>query len=291
MLALPRESACATNQESDRWQPLATVSQRLGERDARTDVPARARKASPPVAGRQNHGFETAGRTEKPHDPVSGAPIRALAAGVATAAGRWSCCFFSAGSGGYSARGPSQQLASWESGARRIRNTTVESKYLEHLREVHDPAAHVKTIEDELKGAIGKALGKQGQKILMYTRLMDQERRKHEEFLERLDGEGGADAECLEKELRECATAHNEYRKECLHARWELIVHRQAVGFIVGNHKYVQDRFPVADELPVTPSNDDDDGDGSSNETQKAKEAPKKFTDQLDWWSRIGRWK
>mmetsp|Transcript_24738 Transcript_24738/g.52711 ORF Transcript_24738/g.52711 Transcript_24738/m.52711 type:complete len:256 (+) Transcript_24738:420-1187(+) len=202
-----------------------------------------------------------------------------------------SCCFFSAGSGGYSARGPSQQLASWESGARRIRNTTVESKYLEHLREVHDPAAHVKTIEDELKGAIGKALGKQGQKILMYTRLMDQERRKHEEFLERLDGEGGADAECLEKELRECATAHNEYRKECLHARWELIVHRQAVGFIVGNHKYVQDRFPVADELPVTPSNDDDDGDGSSNETQKAKEAPKKFTDQLDWWSRIGRWK
>ena len=66
-----------------------------------------------------------------------------------------------------------------ESGAKLVQNTTVENKYLEHIRDVHDPSQHLKTIEDELKGTIGKALGKQGQKILMYARLMDQEQKKY----------------------------------------------------------------------------------------------------------------
>ena len=67
----------------------------------------------------------------------------------------------------YAATGPSTRLKSWESGARLVRNTTVENnKYLEHIREVHDPSQHLKTIEDELKGTIGKALGKQGEKVL-----------------------------------------------------------------------------------------------------------------------------
>lgn len=171
-----------------------------------------------------------------------------------------------------------------------VQNTTVENKYLEHIREVHDPSQHLKTIEDELKGTIGKALGKQGQKVLLYARLMDEQRQKHANLVEQLtESSQEQNSTCqLEEEIEACAVTHNEYRKECLHARWELIVHRQAVGFIVGNHKYVTEKFPIAEALPVQEDYLDE---SSSGDNQKPQEAKKSFTDQLDWWQRIGRWK
>lgn len=190
----------------------------------------------------------------------------------------------------FSAKGPSQQLKSWESGAKLVQNTTVENKYLEHIRDVHDPSQHLKTIEDELKGTIGKALGKQGQKVLMYTKLMNQEREKHEDLLlKRLP----TDADhVLEDELHKCAIAHNNYRKECLQARWELIVHRQAVGFIVGNYKFVQEKFPIGDPLPVAETVGTSSGNDKPGQPGNKKDSnPKQFTDQLDWWESIGRWK
>ncbi len=190
---------------------------------------------------------------------------------------RVSTASLSSGSG-YSAKPPSAQLKSWESGARTVQNPKLENKYLEHIRDVHDPSQHLKTIEDELKGTIGKALGKQAQKIHMYAKLMDQERQKYEDLL--------ANASDDQHAINECAINHNNWRKDCLHARWELIVHRQAVGFTVGNHKYVQDNFPVGDELPVNEK-----GSGDSKKSTKKKKTTKQFTDQLDWWSRIGRWK
>ena len=188
-------------------------------------------------------------------------------------------------------------------------NTTVENKYLEHIREVHDPSQHLKTIEDELMGTIGKALGKQGQKILLHARQMEKERARYQDLLLRrrsqLQSPGNSDNDndntnntnntnndgntSVDLEIRESAIAHNEHRKQCLHARWELTVHRQAVGFIVGNHKYVRETFPVADALPV--HCDDDDDDNNKNGGQQTTQKKKKFTDQLDWWERIGRWK
>jgi hypothetical protein len=83
--------------------------------------------------------------------------------------------------------------------------------------------------------------------------------------------------------LQECAIAYNNYHKEGLHARWELIVQRQAAGFIVGNHKLVQEKFPIGDALPVSVA--------GKNDCNNNKPKPKKFTDQLDWWASIGRWK
>lgn len=186
---------------------------------------------------------------------------------------------FASGGSGYSAKAPSRQLKSWESGAKLVQNTTVENKYLEHIREVHDPSQHLKTIEDELKGTIGKALGKQAQKIQMYAKLMDEERQKYDKLMEQESTDF--------HKLNEHAKTHNQWRKDCLHARWELIVHRQAVGFTVGNHKFVMEKFPVGDELPV----DDALGDSENAKPKKNTSNPKKFTDQLDWWSRIGRWK
>jgi hypothetical protein len=82
-------------------------------------------------------------------------------------------------------KGPTQKLQSWESGACMIKNTKIENQYLEHMRDLYDPSLHLKTIEDELKGTIGKALGKQGEKILMYARIMHTKHEKYEELLEK----------------------------------------------------------------------------------------------------------
>jgi hypothetical protein len=122
---------------------------------------------------------------------------------------------------------PRTPLKSWENGASLVKNTNVENKYLEHIRDMHDPSLHVKTIEDELKGTIGMALGKQGNKILVALKCMAQEYSKYEALLEE-----GCDPSS--RKVVEVAKQYNEYRQQAHNNRWELIVHRQAVGFIVG---------------------------------------------------------
>ena len=42
----------------------------------------------------------------------------------------------------------------------------------------------------------------------------------------------------------------NERRKAAKHAKWELIVHRQAIGFRIKNHDTVNDLFPIPPPLP-----------------------------------------
>ena len=220
--------------------------------------------------------------------------------------------------------GPSQQLKSWESGAKLIKNTSVDNQYLEHIRDVHDPSLHLKSIEDELKGTIGAALGKQGGKVLMYARLMTEERQRYEDLIRDYYQDNNNDVnnnnnnngnnendDNNEEEIRLCVIRHNDYRKDCIHARWELIVHRQAVGFTVGNHKYVMERFPIGVALPLElvlvvdereGSKDDDDdtnknrdnnhSDSSSSEKISCLEANKEnLVGQLEWWENIGRWR
>ena len=176
--------------------------------------------------------------------------------------------------------GPSEKLKSWESGARAIKNTKVENQYLDHIRDIHDPSLHIKTLEDELKGTIGQALGKQGEKILTALRLVHEERQNYEKLLE----EHGATS----TKVMESARQHNEYRKRCVQARWELIVHRQAVGFIVGNHKFVMNKFPIPDALPEDISSM---AEQESSNGESTSASPKKFGDQLDWWQKVGRWR
>ena len=135
---------------------------------------------------------------------------------------------------------------------------------------------------------------------------MDQERRCYEELLsssssspqdqhngtDPIDDKNDTDID-IDNEIiirNKCAIAHNDYRKDCLHARWELTVHRQAVGFIVGNHKYVKEKFPIGDALPVKEEKPDNSS-SSSTTTTSPHETKNKFGDQLDWWERIGRWK
>lgn len=122
-----------------------------------------------------------------------------------------------------------------------VENTKVDNQYLEHIREVHDPSLQLKTLEDELKRTIGGALGKQGEKIVSSIRKMKKTKEKYYQLVEK---HGFASRDVLES-----AKLYNAYRKDSIQARWELIVHRQAVGFTVGNHKCVMETFPIGGPL------------------------------------------
>lgn len=177
-----------------------------------------------------------------------------------------------------SIRMPGPSTTTWERSAVRIKNTDDTNPYLEAIRDTHDPTMHLKTIEDELKGTIGKALGKQGDKILNSLRRMSDEFQKYETLLETHETIDHPDVQAS-------AIRYNEIRKQAIQARWELMVHRQAAGFIVNNHQYVMEHYPISEALPLS-ANEEANKPSSSKENAK-----KKFGDQLDWWQRIGRWR
>eukprot|EP00569_Conticribra_weissflogii_P004015 CAMPEP_0171345620 /NCGR_PEP_ID=MMETSP0878-20121228/22107_1 /TAXON_ID=67004 /ORGANISM="Thalassiosira weissflogii, Strain CCMP1336" /LENGTH=169 /DNA_ID=CAMNT_0011849087 /DNA_START=224 /DNA_END=731 /DNA_ORIENTATION=+ len=165
--------------------------------------------------------------------------------------------------------------------AKLVKNTDVTNQYLDHIRaETVDPGLQLKTIEDELCGAIGKALGRQGDKILFAIREMTEEHAKYQKHVE-------------EKSLRDAlqsAQRHNEARKRAIKARWELLVHRQCAGLVVDNHRVVHETFPIPGKLPETAEDimilvkgvSVDHLWGKANDHN---EQPKKkhFGDQLDW--------
>jgi len=223
---------------------------------------------------------------------------------------------------------PSKSSKSWESGAKMVKNTQVTNQYLEHIRDVHDPSMHIKTIEDELKSTMGKALGKQGDKILRELRLMKEQKDIYDSLLESIlpkttlteqekssstlgnndtytthSNEENFDITPIvnsiqAREICEVVDKYNMHRKACVHARWELIVHRQAIGFIVNNHKFVHDKFPIPDALilPEVVAKVCDDSEsinsGNANADSNTRDATtKQFGDQLSWWEKVGRWR
>lgn len=230
----------------------------------------------------------------------------------------------------HSSSGPSSST-SWERGAKLVKATEKTNKYLDHIRESHDPSLHLKTLEDELKGTMSKALGNQGEKVLALLQSLHQERSRYEDILSSalvggghkkmslvLDGQEGTNTNSSknnEYQLDNLTHAeklslflvvqnHNRLRADALHARWELLVHRQAVGFITNNHKFVHDKFPVPESLKLPGKQEEwsefqDEYSINSPSDQKkranqlvVKEAvTRNFGDQLDWWERIGRWR
>lgn len=186
----------------------------------------------------------------------------------------------------------SKPTSSWERSAKLVKNTDVTNPYLDQVRsEVVDPHLQLKTIEDELCGAIGKALGRQGEKVLVAIREMKEERARYVEYIQDSSFE----------EALQTAQRYNASRERAMKARWELLVHRQAVGFTVDNHSVVHSTFPIGQALPVKleeiraldPPSDGGNSkqrsaDGPSSAEQPAKSA---WGDQLSWWQRVGRWK
>jgi hypothetical protein len=198
-----------------------------------------------------------------------------------------------------------------------VKNTNKTNRYLEHIRDTHDPSLHLKTLEDELKGTISKALGNQGDKVLQLVNKMNQERVKYEEFLVRFSAQqqhhhhkqqeqlplDNQELYSTKLSLYKSVQNHNQLRKQALNARWELLVHRQAVGFITNNYKFVHENFPIP-EILMLPGNEDDWKPFESDEEMGMEQSKisrrerrsnesviRNFGDQLDWWERIGRWR
>jgi hypothetical protein len=141
----------------------------------------------------------------------------------------------------------------WQRGAVQIKNTNITSPYLEVMRQTHDPIQHVKTMEDELKGTIGRALGKQGEKILRAIQSMEDQFREYERLMIHKGKTETSDRTNQDDwllQVHETARRYNLHREQALKARWELTVHRQAAGFLVDNHQYVVKAYPIANKLP-----------------------------------------
>ena len=186
-------------------------------------------------------------------------------------------------------KSPTKPSTSWERGAKLVKKTDMTNQYLDKVRaEVVDPALQIKTIEDELCGAIGKALGKQGDKVLIAIRKMKEEQIQYIEHINNQSYE----------QALQSALSYNEARKDAIKARWELLVHRQAVGFTVDNHSVVHSTFPIGLALPSKIEDIRSKTDGTitkqtNADTTTSSEQPQKkvWGDQLSWWQRVGRWK
>ena len=191
--------------------------------------------------------------------------------------------YFSTNNKGPTTTTTSKRSTSWERSAKLVKNTDVTNKYLEHIRDMHDPSLHIKTMEDELCESMGKALGKQGEKIKMALHQMELELINYQKN------------NTNSKSKIKAAIRYNEYRNQAIQARWELKVHRQAVGFIIGNHEHVTNTFPIPDALPIPPHHHDDkehNHEKDENSTsQQVEPVQRTFGTQLDWWQQIGRWK
>jgi len=208
-----------------------------------------------------------------------------------SASSLWSSSFSTSSS--QSPKTPTKPASSWERSAKLVKKTDVTNPYLDRVRaEVVDPALQLKTIEDELCGAIGKALGRQGEKVLFAIREMKNEHSRYLECLRERSFEGAVRS----------ARRHNDARERAIKVRWELLVHRQAVGFTVDNHSVVHKTFPITKPLPVemeeiismvsldgdtTKLESDMPSSGGAADTTKKKV----WGDQLDWWQRVGRWR
>lgn len=196
------------------------------------------------------------------------------------------CCLSSSSSSSPpSLDGPSKPSQSWERSARSVKNIEVKNEYLQKIRQVHDPAQHIKTLEDELRSTMGKALGKQGDKILRALRNMQVELDRYHDLLETHSRSAPA--------VLERARQYNFYREQAKTARWELIVHRQAIGFIVNNHNFVSDKYPIRPALPETPEqvHQLEEQQGNGDVVIMMEESNTKWRGQLDWWQRVGRWR
>ena len=208
----------------------------------------------------------------------------------------------------------------WERGARQVKDTTnadrtlgeiEHSSYMKRIRESHDPTLHLKTLEDELKSTIGQALRKQADKILYEAAHMEREYESYVKILQDARRSASSDRDCspessesirirpcqeTRRRLDEVVEKYNGHRSRALQARWELIVHRQAAGFLVNNHNVVTQTFPIKNALPEpcwegeSPESELA-SNGIEQEPSRHEESGTRIPDQLDWWQRIGRWR
>ncbi|GKY91919.1 hypothetical protein MPSEU_000163500 [Mayamaea pseudoterrestris] len=198
---------------------------------------------------------------------------------------------------------PSLALPTWERVAHRCKNPREQrhNAYIQEIRSaVHDsPTMHLQSLAHELQSAIGGALGKQGRKVVSAIRVLEEQLQKYHQLVEQVNDERDSVSTETLTELRNCIQAYNTARKQALTARWELMVHRQAAGFVVNNHSIVSETFPIpgplneSDVISSMTSNRASRGEPNVKGPLPILEQQqqKHLDGQLDWWQRIGRWK
>ena len=106
----------------------------------------------------------------------------------------------------------------WKSLAEHLKAKAVERPYVGRLTAQLDVAAPVRTLEREIIEEMAHALRRADDKL---SRALDD--------LERV----GRDLETVSdgREADDRVTTYNRQRQRALDARWELIIHREALGF------------------------------------------------------------
>ena len=129
-------------------------------------------------------------------------------------------------------------------------------------------------MEEELHGAVAESLGRSADKV----KIAMEDCKRWAEEARRLEAEGLGGVE-------EVLGRYNEARGRMERRRWELIVQRQACGFVIDNYEAIYKLFPIPDKMEVGEVR----GEVRRVEGKEGKE--KKAMGQLSWWQSIGRWK
>jgi hypothetical protein len=139
--------------------------------------------------------------------------------------------------------------------AERTNGGSHSDPYLQRVQStlVTDPVLHpVRSIEQEIQEIIGQALGKQGQKVTFALSRLQNCFQQYESCLMRYNKEKElrSPGDTARSELKQAIQTYNAQRQKAIQVRWELLVHRQAAGFIVKNHEYVTKFYPIPPALP-----------------------------------------
>ncbi|GMH70698.1 hypothetical protein TrST_g9119 [Triparma strigata] len=169
-----------------------------------------------------------------------------------------------------------------------------KDQYLEAMaKATSGPQSHVKLVEEELAEEVAAALKKQSDKVLTAIAKAEHLRRDVESELSELKPLKVPDLKSMCKELglpqtgkkdslvQRCLSSSKlssfeSARSAASHARWELLIHRQACGFVTNNNQFIETHYPIPEKITF----------------KKTNEPPAKvFTDQLEWWQSKGRWR
>lgn len=141
----------------------------------------------------------------------------------------------------YVARPPNKGTTSWNRIATNIKGEAIVSdkvsKHIESLKSSYDPSDHITKLEEELCEEMAAALGRSGSKCDHYYNALMKMEKYCEDTLQ--------SSNFTTNEKMQVINNFNELLVKARNAREELIIHRQAIGFVWRNQKIVEDQYPM----------------------------------------------
>ncbi len=124
----------------------------------------------------------------------------------------------------------------WRTLVRELTEAGHESPYLDRLRQRLDVAQGRTALEIEIVHEMATALGRAEEKLLVA--LLELE-------IAALALDGATDA----RERRDRVVDFNAARERALRRRWELGIHREAIG--IGRNEILEGMYPIAGRVPL----------------------------------------